>query len=203
MLQVLYERGFIDKSKVTNPRSMSYTKKGRKFHTDTDGILSEREKEYSLHHLLSKCTDFLNEKSDLEHLCSDLSTDTSTITITFTPKFHCEIAGEGIEYAWGLAKKYYRRIPYREKRSFNQFVVSVKTSLSKVTLDMSRRFSQKARSYMLGYHHQQKEKNCEVRVKVESSFDYNEKIHKLYKSHRDISTTDFAFISAVIKECII
>ena len=203
MLQVLYERGFIDPTKVINPRSMSYTKKGRKSQTDTDGNLSEIGKETSLHHLLSKCTDFLNEKSDLEHLCSDLSTDTNTITITFTPKFHCEIAGEGIEYAWGLAKKYYRRIPYREKRSFTQFVVSVKLSLSKVSLDMSRRFSQKARSYMLGYHHQRKEKDSEVRVKVESSYDYNEKIHKLYKSHRDISTTDFVFISEVIKECII
>ena len=93
--------------------------------------------------------------------------------------------------------------PTAKKRSFTQFVVSVKLSLSKVSLDMSRRFSQKARSYMLGYHHQRKEKDSEVRVKVDSSYDYNEKIHKLYKSHRDISTTDFVFISEVIKECII
>ena len=146
---------------------------------------------------------FLNEKSDLEHLCSDLSSTNSTITITFTPKFHCEIAGEGIEYAWGLAKKYYRRIPYYQKRSFAQFVSCVKNSLNQVTISMSRRFSQKARSYMLGYHHQPKEENSEVRITIESSYEYNEKIHKLYKSHRDCSTTDFSFISSVIKECIL
>ena len=30
MLQVLYERGFIDVTKVNHPRSMSYSKKGKK-----------------------------------------------------------------------------------------------------------------------------------------------------------------------------
>ena len=139
MLQILYERGMIDRDKVGHPRSMSYSKMGKKADF-TNGQLNSKGQKNSLHHLLSKCTDFSNEKSDLEHLCADLSTINSTTTITFTPKFHCEIAGEGIEYAWGLAKKYYRRIPYHQKRSFAQFVSSVKTSLDQVTLNMSRRF---------------------------------------------------------------
>ena len=140
MLQILYERGYIDKQKVSHPRSMSYSKNGKKAHYTNEELNSEG-KLYSLHHLLSKCYDFMNEKSDLEHLCNNLSTTNCTITITFTPKFHCEIAGEGIEYAWGLAKKYYRRIPYHRKRSFAQFVECVKSSLRQVTLSMSRRFS--------------------------------------------------------------
>ena len=132
MSQVLYERGFININKVSHPHSMPYSKKGKKTHYDTNGELTEVEK-YLPHHLLSKCTDFMNEESDLEHLSSDLSTSTSTVTFTFTTNFHCEISGEGIEYAWGLSKKYYCQIPYREKRSFQQFVSCVQTSLSKNT----------------------------------------------------------------------
>ena len=55
---------------------------------------------------------------------------------------------------------------------------------------------------MLSYHHQEKANKSDGLVKVESSFDYNEKIVKLYKSHRDVNTTDFKFISEVMKECI-
>jgi hypothetical protein len=34
-----------------------------------------------------------------------------------TPKCHCELAGEGIEYAWGCAKNHYRRQPLKDKRA--------------------------------------------------------------------------------------
>mmetsp|Transcript_547 Transcript_547/g.597 ORF Transcript_547/g.597 Transcript_547/m.597 type:complete len:93 (+) Transcript_547:55-333(+) len=84
---------------------MSHTKTGRKCHIDAEGQLSATGKKMSLHHLLSNCTAFLQEKSDLVHLCGDISTTTSTVTVTFTPKFHCEIVGEGIEYAWGAGQK--------------------------------------------------------------------------------------------------
>ena len=204
MLQILYERGYIDKLKVMNPQSMEYSKHGNKKYHDSNAKLTDTGKIYSLHHILSNARDFATEKSDLKHICTDLSTSNSTTTVIFTPKFHCEIAGEGIEYIWAISKKYYRRIPYNQKRSFQQFVTSVKSSLSKVTIHMARRFSQKACSYMLGYHHQSKEDRCKVRslVKSESSYKYNTKVHQLYKSHRDVATTDFPFIQQVINECI-
>ena len=204
MLQILYARGYIDILKVVHPWSMEYSKYGKKRDHDSDGKLTDTCKTYSLHHILSNTSDFATKKSDLEHLCTNLSTSNSTITVTFTPKFHCKISGKGIEYSWGISKNYYRRIPYNQKRSFQQLVTSVKLSLSKVTIRMAWRFSQKARSYMLGYHHQSKKDRCEVRwlVKSESSYTYNKKIHKLYKSHRDVATTDFAFIQQVINEYI-
>ena len=183
---------------------MEYSKYGKKRDHDSNGKLTETGKTYSLHHILSNASDFATEKYDLEHLCTGLSISNSTITVTFTPKFHCEIASEGIYYSWGISKKYYRRIPYNQNRSFQKFVSSVKSSLSKVTIHTTRRFSQKDRSYMLGYHHQLKEDRCKVRllVKSESSYKYNKKIHKLYKSHRNVATTAFAFIQHVINECI-
>ena len=42
MLQILYERGYIDKEKVSHPRSMPYSKNGKKVHyTNGDSIPKE------------------------------------------------------------------------------------------------------------------------------------------------------------------
>ena len=217
MLQILFERGWIDETKVKTPRSMSYSKEGKKDkHFDEDGKLNDVGREFCLTHLLSECIDFKSEKSDLEHLASELSNNRNKSSILFTPKFHCELAGEGIEYAWGAAKRIYRRQPLSAKRTFENCVALVKSSLASITIEMCRRFSAKARGYMLGYYHQNKEKKVSelnqqnenqegdaIIVKTETSYQYNEKIHKTYRSHRDANCTDWAFISEVIKECII
>ena len=62
---------------------------------------------------------------------------------------------------------------------------------------------------MLAYHHKALEKEnakckCEsdtIELKF-SSFDYNEKIDKIYRSHCDANSIDSAFIEQVIYECI-
>jgi hypothetical protein len=65
---------------------------------------------------------------------------------------------------------------------------------------MCRQFSAKARGYMLGYHHQALETE-DGREEVKS-FERNEKIHKIYRSHRDALSFDGEFISRVMRECI-
>ena len=71
---------------------------------------------------------------------------------------------------------------------------------------------------MLGYHHQALEKeqreenaldidNESSVVKIEgdeniNSHGYNEKIHKIYRSHRGANCTDWSFIEKVMFECI-
>ena len=90
---------------------------------------------------------------------------------------------------------------------------------------MCRRFSGKARNYMLGYKHQlmeNKKKAENVRdtngIKIEqsepldikpiikkeriTSYDNNERIHKQYSSHRDANCVDWKFIQIVMHECI-
>ena len=68
-------------------------------------------KQYSLSYLLSQCEDFKNEKKDIEYLCKEMGINSlCCIGILFTPKFHCELAGEGIEYSWGAAKRFYRQV---------------------------------------------------------------------------------------------
>ena len=69
---------------------------------------------------------------------------------------------------------------------------------------------------MLGYYHRNKEKKVSemneqnekregnaIIVKTETSYQYNENIHKIYRLHRDANCTDWKFIDEVIKECII
>ena len=74
MLQILYERGFINKSLVNTARSTRYSELGKKndFEKGTGKIIDDC-KQYSLTHLFSKYSDFTQEITDLEHLCVELS----------------------------------------------------------------------------------------------------------------------------------
>ena len=68
---------------------------------------------------------------------------------------------------------------------------------------MVRKFSRKARRYMQGYVHLRsiKKDNDGGDEKVLTFYE-NEKIHKVYKSHRDACCFDSTFIENVMKECI-
>jgi hypothetical protein len=115
MLQILWERGWIGSTKVVTARSIRYSKDGKKEDFGQDGKLKEASRQYALSYLLQQCADFKDEKSDLEHLATDLSGRDTTISILFTPKYHCELAGEGIIYCWGAAKGMYQKLPLNKK----------------------------------------------------------------------------------------
>ncbi|KAI2512933.1 hypothetical protein MHU86_1479 [Fragilaria crotonensis] len=100
MLQVLWERGLIDPSELDK-----YTVDGKK-----DTISGKIDLRYSLRHLIAECADFKDEETALQYLGSQLG-----ITVLLTPKFHAELAGEGIEFCWGHAKAFYRRVPVSQK----------------------------------------------------------------------------------------
>ena len=70
-----------------------------------------------------------------------------------SPKYHCEIAGEGIEYSWGNAKMRYRHVPFSGKKSSEQFYSCVRECLSRDYLDINRvrKNSRRAREYMAAY----------------------------------------------------
>jgi len=99
--------------------------------------------------LLSQYVDFKTEKTDLENLCIQLGTNIGIkSTILYTPKFHCKLAGEGIEYAWGAATWFYRRTPLNKKRTVAGFETLVHSSIDSVNPKMCRQFAAKARSYI-------------------------------------------------------
>ena len=76
------------------------------------------------------------------------------MTLDWTPKCHCEIAGEGIEYNWGFSKLTYRRAPIRlkhNKESFFKLVHDCLDNKSVLNINRVRQCSKKARQYMLLY----------------------------------------------------
>ncbi|KAG7371798.1 hypothetical protein IV203_017940 [Nitzschia inconspicua] len=140
LLQVARERGLIDHNNhhlySANPKK------------NPDGTLND---EKSLRSIVGQCTDFQNELTHLQVMANELK-----VQVMFTPKFHAEMAGEGIEYSWGFAKGSYRRKPLQKKRKRSDFedlvdeCTNVETELTKARI---RKFSARARAYLCTYHY--------------------------------------------------
>ena len=141
LLQVLWERGLISDSKE---QLVSYTIDGRK-----DPITGIVDTNSSLRHQLAKCLDFREEETALQHLGAQLG-----VTVLLTPKFHAELAGEGVEYCWAHAKSYYRRKPVSSKRGRENFKMLVKdcTCPSEIlTRERVQKLAARARAYICTY----------------------------------------------------
>ena len=135
----MYERGFIDPAKG----KQYYTLEGQR---DQYG---HRLVHTSIKHLVKALPDYINEETLLQYHGRMIG-----IVVDRTPKCHPEIAGEGIEYSWGMAKGFYRRLPIKDKRDKKKFVESVKKSLDNkkvLTIERQQKFSRRARRYMLAY----------------------------------------------------
>ena len=76
------------------------------------------------------------------------------VKINRTPKCHPELAGEGIEYLWAIAKLLYRRTEIEKKRNkqlFHTLVKEVTNPSSSLNIQRVRACSKKAREYMVLY----------------------------------------------------
>ena len=124
--------------------SKYYSKEGKKV-----GEAGEVDLDTSYVHLLSQCKDFKNEQSQLEKIGAKYGYE-----IWFTPKYHCELAGEGIEYMWGYMKWIYRRIKKEKKSTKKIFEDCVKQLVhgNTVSAERIRQFSRRARRYVCAYY---------------------------------------------------
>jgi hypothetical protein len=127
------------------------------------------------------------------------------VTVNRTPKCHCELAGEGIEYSWGCAKNYYQRLPLIEKKSKETFKSSVRKSLCTadvITIQRVRAFSRRARQYTLAYYamQQQQQEDASTTFNEQSQLTAVkiEQTVKQFKTYRCAIDFDGAFIRAVI-----
>jgi hypothetical protein len=78
-----------------------------------------------------------------------------------TAKFHAEMAGERIEYLWGVGKGWYQLKPLelkRKKARFLQFVHDVLDPELAMTKKRVWSFSKRARAYICAYYGFEKEK---------------------------------------------
>jgi hypothetical protein len=197
ILQVLYERGFIDRNRPLSDYSLD----GKVEWKDEFGEIFPRYLPLCLRYLLSECSDFKNEVSALEDLASKLTINESEVSIIYSPKYHCEIAGDGIEYSWGLSKKYYRNLPLQSKKGLANFRESVIDSVRRVTVDSARKFSALARRYMLAYSFYDtridEENNQLAESGMPSYTDIERFVKKEAKVHRSVSDIDSSNITKV------
>jgi hypothetical protein len=191
IFQVLWERGFLDPGNINQ-----YTMDGRK---DQFGVLLPQT---SLKYLLGSCRDFQEEESLLQTMGRRMG-----VIVDRTPKCHCELAGEGIEYSWGCAKNHYRRLPLKEKKSKEMFKKSVRSSLCKenvLTTERIRAFSRRARQYTLAYYtlqqnqQQNEQRDLATGEKTQLTTVKIEQMVKQFKTHHCAVDFDSTFINSII-----
>lgn len=138
-LQIAFERGLLNLEKYCVEE---FSDKGKK---DENGNVI---RETSLNELLASCSDFIEEKSMLQKNIKDLGGE-----CIHSPKYHCEIAGEGIEYSWGNSKMKYRRSKMRHRDSYKKFRETVEECLSRtyLTVERVRMNSRRAHEYIVAY----------------------------------------------------
>jgi hypothetical protein len=139
-----YERGFYDKKlRLSNGKLVSFActllrKEGKK---------EIRDLSTSARQIISECDDFQLEKPLLEYIVGDKL----GCFLKLTPKCHPEIAGRGVEYAWGYSKMRFRQV-YNDGVA-SHLRVNVEKALDRECLSIQRirKFAHKAREYKLTY----------------------------------------------------
>ncbi len=174
---------------------MTYISKLKKNDPNQDGKV-----EYSA--VLADCADFLDMKTSLMYLGERLGAEVDRST-----KCHPELAGEGIEYSWGRAKSVYRCAKFAEKKGKENFRRLVENCLSAeegtgkgdLNPDMIRKFSRRARHYILAYfwiEHDQEEK-----IKEEGTSEINiERMKREFKTHQNAIDFDEKFINCCFQK---
>ena len=148
ILQVLYERRWIDISKLDQYR-MDPVK-------DNNGNIIDDT--YSLKMIMERQTDFQNEKTLLQHNVAEIGSNRRiNISILRSPKCHPEVAGEGVEYFIAHAKLFIRTIPWQNRKNIRTFQKYVMLAFSrsvgsKITDDRAIAFSRRARDYIVAYY---------------------------------------------------
>ena len=109
---------------------------------------------YSLRTLMSNCADFKEEKSAMEVLLQELSSksyNNQKIDLLVSPKYHCELVGEGVVYAWGVMKRYFRSLSLDKNNTKVKFDKVVRKTVEFVSQQNTEIFSARCRRYKMAY----------------------------------------------------
>ena len=174
--QILFERGWLDPDLI------------QKYYLNPKGA-EEEDEPLCLKQLLSKCTDFLEEESQMVFIMKTIN-----VSVEMSPKCHPELAGQGVEYCWGKSKKYYRaqRSAIAGSLSEDAFDKLVTKSLrgdgdesdAPMTLLSVLRFSRKAHFYRMAYHSLSSHEDTIKLKDIEDSVKMLK--NSTYKEHRGV-----------------
>ena len=144
--QVLWETGWIDAANKNR-----YHRGATAADLDDDKNVKDECRQFVLSLVMADRPDFKNELTDLEYLAQRMSDENCQVVVIFSPKYHPNIAGEGIEDCWGFAKRILRRTPLKQRIHFDGYTRLVKQQMMKNDPARCMRFRRKCRKYMLGY----------------------------------------------------
>jgi hypothetical protein len=130
------------------------------------------------------------------------------IEVMLTPKFHCEMAGEGIEYAWVVSKSIYRSMKLENKKilgGFHDLVKNKCLSRSAISTKNVRRFNLRARSYICAYFEYEtthangiesrnRERGANEAALPSLNYSLIQRMQKKFKTHRGTLDSDKSFI---------
>jgi hypothetical protein len=191
--QVLWERGFIDESiPLDEYMIMPLT------NNDDD----ENAEDYSLLCMMSSCLDFAKEETALQYIGRRRN-----FLVHITPKFHTEIAGEGIEYSWGIAKGKYRREPLESKKQgkakFHELVKKCVCNKNVLMVASVRKLSRRARAYICAYYYVENKMSGQVDAENSLlSLPCIEALMKEFKTHRSAIDFDSIFIKVHLRHIV-
>jgi len=201
MLQILWERGFIDPNIPLSELEKRYPVGGRKDN------LRQVIPGTAMKEILAALPDFAGEKSLLQWHAEERKTAYCRILFIRSPKCHPEIAGEGIEYDWAGAKTIYRHAKLSEKKGAAGFKKLVVKCLEGIGFHQRVSFSARARQYMLAYEVMAAWEDGELPDALkdghgslpESSAQLLDKIVKCRKKcHRSIDSKDGAWVNRIM-----
>ena len=187
MWQLLFETGWLDPDNLDK-----YKKDAPKEWLDTKGNIKEEYKQWCLSYLLSQRADYKAEVTQLEWVVAEQSTNRpNSVSIVFSPKYHCEIAGEGIEMCWGFLKKYYRRkFDVGQKKA--NFKGCLDEALGSLPPSIVRKYAGHVYSYTWAY-------KQIIDGNHEATFVKIEELAKQHKAHRCSLDQDYAIISGDVQ----
>jgi hypothetical protein len=110
--------------------------------------------------------------------------------LIMSPKGHPELAGKGIEFSWGVSKKYFRKINNCKGKDLHENIL---TSFSVIDLPQARRNARRTRRYRAAY-----DVTGKTEEQLATSFELVEKFCKDHKCHRNILDQDTKEIKAVL-----
>jgi hypothetical protein len=125
-----------------------------------------------------------------------------------TTKFHAEMAGEGIEHLWGVAKSWYRSKPLEAKRKKASFLQLVRDCLDPalfLTKEKVRSFSKRARSYICAcyaFEHTRGNGRSNDIALISCAIEYEkiEQMVQLFRTHRCAFDFDRKFCDAHMRD---
>lgn len=132
--------------------------------------------------VLMACEDFATETTALQQLVLDRGH-----VLVMTPKAHPEIAGCGVELAWGKTKRDFRWLNDCNPKHLHSNILKAFVSMD---IERMRRFARKTREYKRAYRIYHAPGGD---VKDHTAID---KFVKKAKTHRSTLDQDFAFINA-------